>query len=368
MAMDTQTKLGVAVLVLAGLGGALWWQNKKQKEEAQSYTAEKRTADLPKLELSDDQIKSIDKVTLERPAGDAGKPGNVTLEKKGDTWKVTAPVNADANSSNVSSLTSNLKQLKITEEIDPTPAAYEKYGVADSKALHATFYKGTDKVVELWFGESGSRGQMTRLAGRDGVYAVKGYSSYLYEREVKDWRDRTVFKFEEDKVKAVDIVNEHGTFAFAATGAATGDAGSKTVSWSAKFKGPKDAAAKALERFDEAKVKDAIRAYKNLNADNFAEATKTAADLGLEKPTATITFTLEDGAKKTLHIGASAEGTSRWAKVEGGSELISVGSWAADWALANTDKFQKPEEKKKGDAGAASATKGASADVGGDDD
>lgn len=352
MALSTEKKLMIAVGVLAVLGGAVYMQNKKQQEEAQTYTAEGRKAELPKLEISEEQTKSIDKIVLSKPPGDAGKGVDVTLVKKGEAWEVSAPVTAAANQTNVSSLLSNLKTLKISEEIDPSTAAYEKFGVSDGKALHATFFKGADKVTELWFGESGSRGQMTRVAGRDGVYSVKGYSSFLYDREVKDWRDRTVFKFDEEKVKAVEITNENGTFMFAvAGGKAEGDAGAKDAKWTGKFKGAKDPAAKAIERFDDAKVKDAIRAYKGLNADNFAEG-KTDADTGLDKPSATITFTLEDGAKKTLHIGKSAEGSSKWAKVEGSSETISVGSWAADWATGKLDKFQKPDDKKKGDAGA----------------
>ena len=29
------------------------------------------------------------------------------------------------------------------------------------------------------------------------IYAAKGYSSYLYAREVKAWRDTEIFKFED---------------------------------------------------------------------------------------------------------------------------------------------------------------------------
>jgi hypothetical protein len=343
--METQSKLFIAVGTLAVLGGALYFQNKSQKEEAKSYTVEGRKAELPKLEITEEQSKVVDKIVLSKPAGDAGKALDATLEKKGETWKLSAPLSADANQTNVTSLLGNLKTLKVTEAIDPGTTQYEKYGVTEGKALHAVFYKGAEVVADFWFGESGSRGQMTRIAGRDGVYAVKGYSGFLYDRELKDWRDRTVFKFEEDKVKSVEIANEHGTFVFA----------KDKDKWTGKHKKAKDPAAKDLERFDEQKVKDAIRAYKGLNADNFADG-KKPADVGLEKPAATITFTLEDGGKKSLQIGTTAEGSSRWAKADSSEEIISVGSWAADWALAEASKFQKPDEKAKGkDGGAAPA-------------
>ena len=365
MALTTENKLLIAVAVLAGLGGAVYYQNKKQNEEAATYTAEKRSADLPKLEISEEQTKTIDKIVLSKPPGDAGPGVDVTLEKKGDTWQVTAPLPAAANQTNVTSLLGNLKTLKIAEAIDPSASGYDKFGVADGKAIHATFFKGADKVTELWLGDSGSRGQMARVAGRDGVYSLKGYSSFLYDRELKDWRDRTVFKFEEEKVKSVDITNENGTFTFAVSGKAEGDAGAKDAKWSGKFKGAKDPASSAIARFDDAKIKDAIRAYKGLNADNFAEG-KTDADTGLDKPAATITITLEDGAKRILHIGKTAEGSSRWAKVDGSTETISVGSWAADWALGKVDKFQKPDPKK-GDAGAEPPGMGMPPGMGEDD-
>ncbi len=48
---------------------------------------------------------------------------------------------------------------------------------------------------------------MTRIAGKDGVYATKGYSSFLYSRDVKGWRDMAVLKFEDTDVTNVTIDN-----------------------------------------------------------------------------------------------------------------------------------------------------------------
>ncbi len=337
MAVPIDKKLGIAVAALVGLGGLYYFQQKKQKEELATYTAEGRSAELPKIGVTEDQTKAIDKVVIKTAAGDAGPGKEVTLEKQGDKWMVvTGTVKANANETNVKSLLDNLKSLEIREEIDSKADAYGKYGLSDDKALHVVFHKGGESVADLYFGDSGTRGQMTRLAGKEGVYSVKGYSSYLYDREIKDWRDRTLLKFEEDKVKAVDITNEHGTFAFAKDG----------DKWTAKFKKAKTPMAVGLAKFDEAKVKDAVRAFKALNADGFGEG-KTKSEAGLETPAGTITFTLDDGAKKTLHFGGTAEGTSRWAQLEGNEELVSVGSWAADWALANIEKFQETDKDKE---------------------
>lgn len=340
----TDTKLYVALGVLVVLGGALFMTNKKQAEEAKSYSLNARAADLPKLDITDDDVGKITKISLKKPGKDGGAPLDVTLVKKGEEWRLEQPVDALANQANVKSLLDGLKSLKIGELIDPGKTEYQKYQVTDDLALHAVLSKDNGAVLDAYFGENGTRGQMTRLAGKDGVYAIKGYSDYLFNRDVKGWRDLTLLKFEEGDVTAVTIDNEHGSFAF--------DKGASD--WTAKFKSAKGAAGE-LKRFDGAKVADLIRAYKLLSADNFADQGKTASDLGLDKPTATLRFTLKDGAKREVKVGATAEGSSRWVEVSGKSEFFSISSWAADWALAEQKKFQKEEAKKDGAAPAAPA-------------
>jgi Domain of unknown function (DUF4340) len=339
MALSTENKLYISLAVLAVLFGALYLQSKKEKEEAASYTLSGQAAALPKLELSDDDIKKIDKIALTKPAGDAGAAVEVELTKTGDDWKLSKPIEASANQSNVKSLLENLKSLKATELIDATKTSYGKFGVSDDKALHAVFSKGNGVALDLYFGDSGGRGQMTRIGGKDGVYATKGYSSFLYARDVKGWRDMAILKFEDPDVTSVTIDNTNGSFAFSY------DKGKTTKN---EFKKSKDASAEPIKNYDETKLVDLLRAYKALNADNFADKGKTEADVGLDKPIATIVFTLKDGAKREVRFGATSEGSSHWAKVTGSDEIWSVSSWAVEWATSEPKKFQKTEDKKPG--------------------
>jgi hypothetical protein len=336
MAMNTETKLYVALGVLGVLGGGLYLQNKKEAETNAKYTLSGQAAALPKIDVKEDDIKAIDKIVLNKAGEDGGAPVDIELTKSGEDWKLTKPVEAKANQANVKSLLDNLKTLKVSEQIDGTTSAYAKYNVSDDKGLHAVFSKGATTVLDARFGDNGGRGQMTRLAGKDGVYAVKGYSSYLYARDAKGWRDLTLFKFEEGDVTAATISNEHGSFSFTKDG----------ENWKGKFEKPKGAA-ESIKDFDDSKVKDFVRAYKGLNADNFAEKGKTPADVGLDKPIATVQFTLKDGAKRDVAVGSNAEGSSRWVKVTGSDDIWSISSWAADWAVAEEKKFQKESAKDK---------------------
>ena len=119
-----------------------------------------------------------------------------------------------ANQQNVKSLLDNLKELKLKDTIDSGKNQYATYELDDDKSVHVQVFKDADKALDLYFGKSGTRGQMTRVSDKDGVYVASGYSSYLYTREVKDWRDRDVMKFEDANVIAATITNENGAFSF----------------------------------------------------------------------------------------------------------------------------------------------------------
>lgn len=353
MADQSSTKIAIAAGVLALLGGAFFVQQNQKKEERAAHSFEGQNADLPKLSITEEATKKITRLVIEQPPkeadpkkpGDAGKPASKhVLTKNGESWSLTEPLSALANQSNVESLLNNLAKLAIKERIAKGADSYAQYDVSDDKAVHVTAFEGDKAVVDLYLGKSGGRGQMVRVKDKEGVYILDGYSSYLYTRDTKGFRDLSIFKLETDKAVRVDIENEKGAFAFKKEGG----------SWKSDFKKAKGGAS-AIKDFEGSKVDDLLRAYKSLNASDFGDG-KSAADTGLDKPTAKLVITLESGQKQEIHFGGTGEGSSRWAKVPEKETIFAVSSWASDWALADETKFQKKkDDKKSGDAEAEEA-------------
>ncbi len=345
--MDSSKKLYIAIAILAVLAGGLYVQTKKQTEEAKSYSYEAKQAELPSVTIDEETRKAIDSIELTRTldedkkeAGDAGaedsaepKRETVKLVKKGEEeWEIASPITYKANSSNAKSLLDNLGKLKVTEQVSTSTDDYEKWGLTDDKALHAVFKKGDEVILDLWLGDDGSRGQMMRVPGTDGVFALKGYSKYLYSRDLKGWRDKKILKFEDKDAVEVRVKNDNGNFVFEREG-------------EKDWKGQKDG--KPIPDFKMSKVDDLLRAYKSLNASDFADD-KTPAELGLDDPAATVTIVLKDEkAKYVVSVGDNSEGSSRWVKTNTGDQIYSVSSWTADWATAAESKFQ---DKKKDEA------------------
>jgi hypothetical protein len=329
--MDQQKKLYVGAGLLALLIVLFFVQRKSEHSDAQSHSQAGQAANLPKLELTEEVVKGIDRVVLIKPAeSDGGVPTEVELVKAGEeAWDLKKPVSAKANASNVKSLLDNLSKLSLAEVIATSKDEYGRWGVSDAKGLHASFFKGADSVFDVYFGENGSRGQMTRLAKQDGVFAIKGFSKWLYERDASGWRDKSMFKFEDKEVVKVQIENSNGVFTFDKAG----------ESWTGK-QGAKANAQKAIDKFQASKVDDLLRAYKSLSAMDFGDH-KQPGDVGLATPEAKVTIELRGGTGlHVLQLGSVAEGSNRWAKTNGSDQIYTISSWSADWATANVAKFQ----------------------------
>jgi Domain of unknown function (DUF4340) len=329
MAMKIEQKIYTATGVLVVLLGSLWLVQKNAKDDAMAHSQAAASAALPEVKLPADDVDKITKIQIKN-----GTKGEVVLEKEGDNWKLTKPVNYSANQQNVKSLLDNMKEVKLKDTIDNGTGQYATYELDDEKAVHVRLFKDTAQAIDLYFGKSGTRGQMTRLSNKDGVYVASGYSSFLYTRETKDWRDRDVMKFEDANVVSVSLKNDNGAFSFSLNG----------DKWTGTFKG------KPIPSLDPDKVKDMLRTYKSLTAEDFADD-KPPSETGLDKPAA-LAFTLKDaGGTEKINVGKTSTGSSRYAQKEGNPTVFVLSSFAADWAVANESKFQKPEAVKDGGVG-----------------
>ena len=337
MSRDKLLLVGVVVL---GLLGALVYKQAKRDEALGRPSA--AAADLPTVSAPDD----IDKISITN-----GDKGEVVLEKvpdpKGEAtdagpptmWVLTKPVSAPANQQAIKDIVGNLKDVKVESQVNlKLDDEVRKDKQLDAaKGVHVVAWKGADKKADDVFGKSGTAGQLVVTAGKpDLVWAAKGYSAYLYTKEPKDFRDKEVFKFDDVTASQVAVTNAHGTFAFT-----KGDA------WTGTFD------KKPIARFDQEKVKDLLRAFKTLSADDFGDG-KSLADTGLDKPEATVSIHLTgDGKTYELLVGKVSTGTNRWAKRSTDDTIYQITNYASEWALSDSTKFQTAA-----DAGAPDAGKG----------
>jgi len=344
--MSREKLIILGVLVL-GLLGVLVWKQQKSDESLGAPLASPK--DFPTVSASDD----VDKISITN-----GDKGEIVLELVADTsgavseatdggvpkvWMMTKPMKARASQQTVKDLVANLRDLKVDSQVNlklDDDVKKEKQLDA-AHAVHVVAWKGATKAADDVFGKSGSAGELTMTAGNpDVVWAAKGYSSYLYTKEPKDFRDKEIFKFDDANASQVTIANSHGTLSFTKAGD--------------KWAGTIDK--KPIDRFSEDKVKDMLRAYKSLNADDFGDG-KSLDDTGLSKPEASVTITLKDGAGSyELLVGKTGSGTNRFAKTSSGDAIYQITNFAAEWVTSDTSKYQAATDAGAPDASKVGAT------------
>jgi hypothetical protein len=323
MAFTRDKQIVVALVVLAGLGGLTYAQ---QKKDAEIGVTTKGASDLPSINGSED----IDKVSITN-----GEKGEFVLQKESDKWWLEKPVHALANQANVKQLVDNLKELKVHEVVagQATDDMKKSYDLDPAHAVHVVAWKGADQKVDDTFGKLGTRGEMVMVADKPAIYSAKGFSISLYNREQKGWRDTEIFKFDDGNASQITIDNPSGSFSF-----------TKGEKWAATYKG------KPIDRYDDTKPTSLLNAFKGLQADDFADG-KAPSETGLDKPDATITILLKDNAGKyTLHVGKATPTGSFYAQKDGDPTVLTVSKAIGEWVTAKEDKFQKVA-----DAGAASS-------------
>lgn len=324
----SRDKLIISGVLVLGLVGILVYKQAKRDESLGAPTASAK--DFPTISAPDDidklSITNGDKpeVVLERvpdPKAAASSDGGAE-----STWVITKPLSAAATQQAVKDVLANLKDLKVDSAInlklDDDVRKQKQLDAAH--AVHVVAWKGGAKKIDELFGKSGNAGELVVVADKpDQVWAAKGYSSYLYTKEAKDFRFKEVLRFDDASASQVTIANEHGVLSF-----------TKGDTWAATLD------KKPLARFDQEKLKDMLRAYKNLNAEDFGDG-KTLADTGLDKPDGTVTIELKDGAGKfEILVGKVSTGTNHWAKRGDDDAIYQITNYLAEWAISDKSKYE----------------------------
>jgi len=143
---------------------------------------------------------AVDKIDVRAPAG------TTVLERQGGVWMVTAPVRYRADDVTVGATLAAGKHIELTGLVSSNP---DKRGLfqLDSSGTEVTIYEhGAPKAV-FWIGKPSTSYTETyvRRDGSDDVYLATGMFSSTFARRTSEWRDKTIFKTEQDAIGAVTL-------------------------------------------------------------------------------------------------------------------------------------------------------------------
>jgi ribosomal protein L14 len=219
----------------------------------------------------------------------------VTFSRMGDSWKVTEPVQADAENEDMESFVRALGKLRADELVADKAADLKKFGL-DRPRVRWHFLIGTKETLTLYIGAG--------VAGKKDdprVYARLATSDLVFLLD-RDLSKKTLAEYRERKIwPPLDAVQIEKLTYRAAQPFSLEKVDNK---W--RLVGRPEA------RINETAVQDTLDALAGLKAERFV--TDRAMDLqlfGLQPPVLTIEIDAS-GGKRILHIGRMEGGSQRY--------------------------------------------------------
>jgi hypothetical protein len=152
----------------------------------------------------------VDKVEIKSPSS------HIVLEKRGVEWFVQQPVSYRADQGNVASLIHEARVLEVKNIVSDKPEKHTVFQVDSTGTLVTFSEKGAEKASFILGKSGGSYSEVyARRSSTPEVLLVGGGSPYLFNRPVKEWRDRTVAATPRNAIKEIRFQYGDTTFVLA---------------------------------------------------------------------------------------------------------------------------------------------------------
>ena len=286
-------------------------QNKKQKAEAEKYTlAGQDSRSFRRSTITDDDVKKIDKIVLAKAGEDGGARQRRRAREEGRGLAGGEAGRREGQSDQREELLDNLKTLKVAELIDSGKTSYDKFEVRRRQGP-------ARRLLE------GRRGRARRLLRRE----RRARADDAHRRQGRRLRGQGLLELplraRRQGLARHDALQVRGHRRHgrrrSTTSTARFDFEKDGDKWKGKFKKPRPSG--SAHEFDSRRSEDLLRAYKALNADGFAERARARPTSGSTSRPRRSSSRSNDGAKREVKVGSTAEGTSRWVQASGMDEI-----------------------------------------------
>lgn len=141
---------------------------------------------------------------------------HVTLEKRGVQWFVVSPVEDRADDKNIGTALQRASDLRVKSIVSERP---EKHGIfqVDSGGTRVTIRQADGEPVSFIVGKNSPSSAETymRKESSDEVALVDGAFSWVFNKQVKEWRDRTLLSVPKESIREVGFRYGDTTFTLA---------------------------------------------------------------------------------------------------------------------------------------------------------
>jgi len=330
-----KNRVAIGAVVFVALLSATIWAVRTRDD---AHTDE--SAELPLVEIDKDAVSSLE---ITRPKEDGTEV--VVLSKVDAEWRVTVPLEAEADANNVQSALNRLTEMTPKGVVATRPENYARLEVDDAQAVKVVVRSGEAPPMQFQIGKYSNGVTMVRIGDRTEVFAVNGSVRFPFDRDLKTWRNRRVTEVEAQAVQEIAFDSDNGSFRFSR----------QEGSWvPAETQRP-------IKEFDPKKVEGLVSTAARLTASGFAPSEVSSARAGMNEPEATITLRMAPPAGEApaeveaapaelqvivLEIGDQTDkDTELYLRRSDDQTIYVVSKYLADRLRPDAAAFEKSEEE-----------------------
>ncbi len=198
----------IAVVLLGGLGGVLYWSNHHKPGETTKALADSPPAilKLDETGITSIALKKKDAEPLELAKSQAG------------AWQITAPKALAADQNMVGGVVSTLASLNSERLVEDKAADLKQYGL-DQPAVEVDVSEKNNKSQRLLLGDSTPTGDAVyaMLAGDPRVFTISSYSKGNVDKSLDELRDKRLLTLSADKISQIELTRKDQTVEFGRT-------------------------------------------------------------------------------------------------------------------------------------------------------
>jgi hypothetical protein len=265
----------VLVVLLGGLVGYIYFVDSK-REPGGATVREKPFTSLEADAIEEVQIKSADGETTR-------------LQKADGKWQLVEPVQAAADTNEMTTIASSLASLEIQRVVDENASDLTQYGLEPARIEVAFRSKGEKDLRRVQLGEKTPTGSdlYARLPDQKRVFLVSSFLDSTFNKNTFALRDRRILIFDRTTVDALELTSGASKIRLAKSG----------TDWRV--------ASPISVRADGAAVEGAIERLNSTQMQGIVDPEgKNLAKYGLTKPTGTITVNM-GSSSATLTLGST---------------------------------------------------------------
>ncbi len=209
----------------------------------------------------------------------------IELQKIGDEWRLTKPVEYKAFDIVMQYLLQDLGAMMVDGIVTNRPESFPEFGVTEELGTKFRAWAGDKQVLDVIVGKNATHMDHTyvREAGKNDIVFWRGLFSEYSTRQPNDWRDKIIFDYNPEDIITVSTVE----------GGLTHTLARKDTSWVYTENG-KDVGA------DQSKADTIVQLLAALRGDAFAEPNEFARADG--QPDVVTSFTIRNGDTNSLSI------------------------------------------------------------------